>query len=99
MLPVYLYDSPTSVSDRALIYFVEFCPGFSPRYHDGEPGHLTFLDENNTNMIDKLTYTTITSEVISMYYHSMFELDGLFKIILHSILYIITHSKVYHHTF
>ena len=48
MLPVYLYDSPTSVSDRALIYFVEFCPGFSPRYHDGEPGHLTFLDENNT---------------------------------------------------
>ena len=48
MLPVYLYDSPTFVSDRALIYFVEFCPGFSPRYHDGEPGHLTFLDENNT---------------------------------------------------
>ena len=52
MLPVYLYDSPTSVSDRAPIYFVEFCPGLSLRYHDGEPGYLTFLDENNTNMID-----------------------------------------------
>ena len=48
MLPVYLYDSPTSVSDRAPIYFVEFCPGLSLRYHDGEPGYLTFLDENNT---------------------------------------------------